>query len=265
MQGKNVFTPAEVEIIENLLRAKARATRSEQKKIRSKMRDLKFYITDFDQSQAGFTVIDFENLIKSKRIIISDSIASSSTHPKKVLSKDRSEKFNHEQLRESYKPDSIRVLYIAESPPSGGTFFYAMNSNLFRCIKSAFIKVFGEKISDNTSFLKFFVINNFYLEDLCVEPVNDKSDAERIVLRQQGIEPLSQRIKSYSPTAIIILMKGIESEVKDAINKSNLNTKNIFVTTFPSFSQANKDNCITDNEFVLRKLIDLEIIEKINT
>ena len=265
MQGKNTFTSSEAEMIRNLLRAKSLASRSEQKKIRSKLRDLEFYITDFDKSQSGFTEIEFENLIKNKIIIISDNISSKSPSFEKLNIKIHKDKIDYNQLRKNYKPDFIRVLYIAESPPSGGTFFYAANSNLFRCIKNAFKNVFGETVVNDLTFLDFFMINKFYLDDLCIEPVNDKIDSARISLRQQGIEPLSKRIKSYNPDAIIILMKSIALEVKEAIRKSNLNTNNIFVTTFPSFSKENKLNCVKDNELVLKKLIDLGIVKKVNT
>lgn len=262
MQGKNIFTSLEAEMIRNLLREKSLASRSEQKKIRAKLRDLEFYITDFDQSQSGFTVIDFENLIKNKIIVISDDISSDSPSFEKLNIKIQKDKIDYNQLRKNYKPDSIRVLYAAESPPSGGTFFYAANSNLFRCIKNAFKNVFGETLVNDLTFLNFFMTNNFYLDDLCIEPVNDKTDPERIYLRQQGIEPLSKRIKSYNPDAIIILMKSIALEVKEAIRKSSIKTNNIFITTFPSFSKENKINGVKDNELVLKKLIDLGIVKK---
>jgi hypothetical protein len=35
-----------------------------------------------------------------------------------------------ESLRQSYRPQQVRVLFVGESPPAGGTFFYRANSNL---------------------------------------------------------------------------------------------------------------------------------------
>lgn len=265
MQGKNIFTASEAEIIKSLLRQKSRASRPEQKKIRAKMRDIGFFISDFDQSQAGFTVIDFENLIKAKRVIITIDIIQKVKNREAETTniKTEKEKIDFDSIRNIYKPNIVKVLYIGESPPSGGTFFYAANSNLFRCIRKAFAKVIGENVGEGFNFLNYFRDNNFYLDDLCLEPVNKKSDSEKITLRQQGIEPLSNRIKIFSPQAIIILMKGIESEVRESIKKSDLSINNIFVTTFPSFSQSNKDNCVNDNEYVLRKLLELGIIQKL--
>jgi hypothetical protein len=260
MQGKNVFSSLEANIIRDLLREKSTVSRSKQKRIRFELRKIGFYITDFDQSQSGFSLMDFENLVRYKQITISDKNSSSSFSFIKSKSEIENKKTDSNQLRERYKPDKINVLYIAESPPAGGTFFYAKNSNLYRCIRDAFIKVFGSSQINNDNFLDFFETNNCYLDDLCLEPVNDKSDSERIILRHQGIEPLSNRIKSCNPKAIIILMKAIESDVREAIKKSKVDTKNIFPTPFPSGSNENRVNCVAENESILRKLIELKIL-----
>ena len=72
MQGKKKFTKHEAARIKALLREKANASRADQKNIRVKIRNIGFYITDFDQSFSGFTLRDFEDLIKQKMIIIVD-------------------------------------------------------------------------------------------------------------------------------------------------------------------------------------------------
>lgn len=43
-----------------------------------------------------------------------------------------------ERQRRRYKPKEVRVLFIGESPPEGGTFFYLANSKLYRHTKSRF-------------------------------------------------------------------------------------------------------------------------------
>lgn len=70
MPVKKKYTKQEVATIRTLLREKARASRSEQKGIRAKLRTLGFYITDFDQSYSGFTVSDFDKLLQKGIIII---------------------------------------------------------------------------------------------------------------------------------------------------------------------------------------------------
>lgn len=43
-----------------------------------------------------------------------------------------------QQAREDYLPDAVQVLFIGESPPAGGTFFYRANSGLYRATREAF-------------------------------------------------------------------------------------------------------------------------------
>ena len=44
-----------------------------------------------------------------------------------------SEKF--EKKRNDFKPSKTKILFVGESRPSGGTFFYDKNSNLYRYTK----------------------------------------------------------------------------------------------------------------------------------
>ena len=72
MQGKNRFTRGEMGQIRSLLREKERSPRSEQKSVRSRLRRLGFFITDFDRSYQGFTVIDLENLVRIGMVTIDE-------------------------------------------------------------------------------------------------------------------------------------------------------------------------------------------------
>ena len=47
MKGKNVFSKREIELIESLIIKRCNAERTQQKNIRSKMRDLGFYGSDY--------------------------------------------------------------------------------------------------------------------------------------------------------------------------------------------------------------------------
>ena len=70
MKGKEKFTKDESKIIMNLLDIKVNSPKNEQKGIRNKLRNIGFYITDFDQSHKGFTREDFELLVEKHVIII---------------------------------------------------------------------------------------------------------------------------------------------------------------------------------------------------
>ena len=69
MKGKPVFTEFEANQIKKLIRKKLNASRNEQKSIRNKIRSFGFYFSDFSNKK-GYTVQDFEDLIKSGKIRI---------------------------------------------------------------------------------------------------------------------------------------------------------------------------------------------------
>jgi hypothetical protein len=70
MKGRNTFTEMEIKEIRRLLVLKNRSSREKQVEYRNSLRKLGFYITDFDQSQRGFTTNNLENLLKEGKIKI---------------------------------------------------------------------------------------------------------------------------------------------------------------------------------------------------
>ena len=40
-----------------------------------------------------------------------------------------------EKLRQSFRPEDIKALFVGESAPAGDTFFYRGNSQMFRYMK----------------------------------------------------------------------------------------------------------------------------------
>ncbi|WP_247569987.1 hypothetical protein ACQZ3V_01780 [Ralstonia pseudosolanacearum] len=65
MKGRDTFSRTEAECIRELLRQVRKALPSEQKKLRDRLRiDLGFYISDFTNSNAGFTADAFDCLVE---------------------------------------------------------------------------------------------------------------------------------------------------------------------------------------------------------
>ena len=73
MRGRSQFSAAQARRIRRLLRDKQVAARPQQKAIRAKLRKGGFYISDFDGSRRGFTVSDFDELVRFGRITIRSS------------------------------------------------------------------------------------------------------------------------------------------------------------------------------------------------
>lgn len=72
MKGKNTFTRDEIHELEELIRQRCVADRSQQKRIRAKMRDLGFYGGD-DFGVINMTIEKFHQLIENKVIIVTDN------------------------------------------------------------------------------------------------------------------------------------------------------------------------------------------------
>ena len=152
------------------------------------------------------------------------------------------------KLRESYRPDSVKVLFIGEAPPHGGTFFYNADSNLYCHTRQAFKKALGWDYSDK-EFLSSFRACGCYLEDLCEEPVNRLTKAERRRKWRDAVPGLSGRIDEARPRVAIIVGKGICSAVTKAIAQSGLVTHSIRqVLPFPTniHAQAYIDGLVSE-------------------
>ena len=181
MQGSDAFTQYQAGQIREFLHRKTRADRDEQKRIRQGLRRLRFYISDFADARAGFTAADFDRLVQRGAISIigesgphgrSDRLASRSQPAAAAASPPEGSSSRFEILRSRYRPAAIKVLFVGESPPAGGTFFYLGNSILARHTQRAFQEVYRAKFTGPCEFLTAFAGLGCFLDDLCLSPVN---------------------------------------------------------------------------------------------
>jgi hypothetical protein len=125
-----------------------------------------------------------------------------------------------DELRPKYRPTQIKILFVGESVPAGGTFFYKEDSILYHAMKEGFIRSFPE-INGN-GFLKSFSNLGCYLEDLCATPVNRLSDRERQSIRIDSVPQFRKKLEESSPQKIIVVMKQIVPFVQQAANDIDL-------------------------------------------
>src|SRR5579875_2258726 len=97
------------------------------------------------------------------------------------------------ELRQQFKPEQVQIIFIAEAVQPGKRFFYLKNSNVFRAVKEAFSRVFGEFKNDE-DFLAFFKENGCYVDYLCDQMINGLPPQVRQSVRENGIKPLSERL-----------------------------------------------------------------------
>ena len=151
---------------------------------------------------------------------------------------------NTARIMESYKPEVVKVLFIAEAPGNDSRHFYLANTNLYRTIYTAFAKVFDE-FSSPEEFFELFKSLGFYLDHLSQSPIDIKNAENRKTARQQAVISLSKRLKIYHPEYVVIIMKDIQSYVNQAIRVSEIQSvQKVDVVPYPAGSDTNRKNCI---------------------
>lgn len=129
---------------------------------------------------------------------------------------------DYEQIRLSYKSDTVKVLLVGESRPVSGDFFYTVDS-LTNYTQRAFAGVFEEaRLLRGTAFLEFFKSRGFYFEDLSEAPVNSMSRPEKVALCSAGVPLLAEKIALWRPKAVVAMLVRIDGFVRDAVMRSGV-------------------------------------------
>ncbi len=166
--------------------------------------------------------------------------------PLKAVSKLYDQTFAHgfrpgidtEAIRQSFKPDKIRLMLIGESPPASGRFFY-LSSGMTKFTSLAFEKAHRVKFTNNSDFLKYFKACGCHLDDLSHIPVNNLDRPKREKQLGDSVEALSQRIREANPPVIVICLRKIEGYVQEAINKSGCSPE-VFTLPYPGHGHQEK-------------------------
>lgn len=140
----------------------------------------------------------------------------------------------YENLRNLFKPNEVRVLFVGESRPAKGNFFYMGNSNLARYTRLAFESALGKQFPDMLSFLYCFSKSLFFLDDLCPEPVNHLPNWERHAQHLENIPLLAERLAEAQPSYLIVTPMAICAAVEEAVNLSGIELLDQCVLPFPA-------------------------------
>lgn len=130
-----------------------------------------------------------------------------------------------ERLRRSYRPKRVRMLFIGESPPASGRFFYQADSGLYRAVRETFLRAFPEIPRDE--FLAVFRDLGCYLVDLCGQPVDNLASKRRKQVCGAGEAHLAQTIRKLRPETIITVVLAIAPNVERAIEQAKWSGRHI--------------------------------------
>jgi hypothetical protein len=114
-----------------------------------------------------------------------------------------------EDVRADYRPQRILTLFVGESAPHSGKFFYLGNTPLKRYMQQAL------GLDGVDDFLDCFKAMGWYLDDLVLTPIDHiENRAERMAMWKAAQPSLAKRIKEYRPQAILPFVSGIVPVVK---------------------------------------------------
>lgn len=133
-----------------------------------------------------------------------------------------------ELTRASYRPERIATLFVGESAPAKGDFFYFGDNNFFRHIQRAS----NAALQGEGDFLERFKANGWFLDDLVLTPVDGLPPSERKAKCLEATENLAQRIALYQPKAIVSLLVSIREIVERAAEKAGSSAK-LYGVPFP--------------------------------
>jgi hypothetical protein len=206
LKGRDTFTSDEVVAIRRLLREKAKADGAGQKSVRSKLRKLGFYISDFAFGEAGFEVADFDRLVANGTIKEQHAALREPEPTPRIGASASTVAGEGRELRaaaaERYRPKAIKVLLVAEAPPNAADrYFYFENVTshdwLFRGVSEVLLGRVPDRNSKATA-LAQLRDQGLFLIDLKPTPVDD-TDLTRYV------PELVARCKALAPERIILI------------------------------------------------------------
>lgn len=138
-------------------------------------------------------------------------------------------------LRARYRPPKVRVLFVGEAPPAGGTFFYRGDSQVFRYLREALQAHLGHP----SDFLSAFAERGYFLDDLVIEPVDRIPLKARAPIYRENVQLLADRMVAYDPEMIITILMRICPYVQDARCRARLNVLHHCVPFPGTGQQAN--------------------------
>jgi hypothetical protein len=152
------------------------------------------------------------------------------------------------RARRKYRPHKVRLLLIAESPPSSGGFFYFPTTigkdHLFReTMKALDLWPKNEPMRrgvDKQGMLRQFQLMGLYLLDTCNSPVDKLRPVQRREAVLQQIPRLVQDVIDLDPSHIFVVKSSIFNPVITALREHGLGSKILNSRPVPFPSHGNQ-------------------------
>lgn len=140
-----------------------------------------------------------------------------------------------EETRLRFRPERITTLFVGESAPAGGDFFYYGKSAMTRYMREAIENALGE----TDDFLSTFKGYGWYLDDLSLIPVDKLPKPERLRICAESQTSLSERIVAYQPQAIVTVLLSVKDNVEAAAVAAGSSAMR-YAVPFPGMGQQGR-------------------------
>ena len=140
-----------------------------------------------------------------------------------------------EETRARFRPVQVSTLFVGESAPASGDFFYFGNTVMTQHMRRAIEETFGP----TDDFLQTFKSYGWFLDDLVLLPLNKMPPIERKLVCKNARPDLADRIRQYQPKAIVTLLRSIAVDVEAAARMAG-SAATRYVVPFPGFGQQRR-------------------------
>lgn len=157
---------------------------------------------------------------------------------------------DREAIRAGFRPRKISILFVGESPPANGAFFY-VGSPMTEYTRKVFALVYGLRFDSLPEFLSFFKAKGCYLDDLSYDPVDSLRKPVRRRTVNGCVGAFAKRLQQFEPQHVIAFLKSIEAPVRKAVEVANLSMP-VHAVPFPG--QGNQRRFVAELSDVLKAI-----------
>jgi len=167
-------------------------------------------------------------------------------------------------MRKKYKPATVKVLFVAESPPfsSDDRFFYNRDQEsrdyLYRSVMEAVFPNFKFKENGRgrkDEWLRKFMEHGYYMIDATDSPVNQLTPAKRRSMIEGSVATKLSEIAALvcKNTPILLVKKNVFEAFKEPLRCAGFNVINTSFLPFPS--HGHQDRFIKDCRSYLKSAL----------
>ena len=153
----------------------------------------------------------------------------------------------YKEAAEKFLPEKIKVLFIAESPPANGAFFFFKFSKQEILLTTITTAILGDgkgysRDDPKIEFLNILQERGYFLIDAVEYPINTTRDRNRELIIKQETDNLIDRLKDLERqnkidgnTKIILIKKSVFNVLNNSLKQIGYNILNKVKIDFPKY------------------------------